>query len=133
MPPRTPKAPAKRDSGDFDAALAGLEKILTPYGKKLTLKRSPRYGLVASGEPTKRYPDGMMFAAAAPMKNYVSYHLMPVYMSAELQAAMSPALKARMQGKSCFNFTAPDPVLFKELEDLTRRGYEGFRKLGYVP
>jgi hypothetical protein len=31
-----------------------------------------------------------------------------------------------MQGKSCFNFRKPEPELFKELADLTRRGAERF-------
>ncbi|MDP3775598.1 MAG: hypothetical protein Q8Q85_15160 [Gemmatimonadales bacterium] len=130
MATRARKPAAKRTTKDFGATLAGLEKILSPYGKKLTVSRSASYGLTLLGNPTKTYPGGLMFAAAAVKKNYVSYHLMPVYM---LQGSISPALKARMQGKACFNFTAPDAVLFKELADLTRRGYEGFRKMGYVP
>jgi hypothetical protein len=28
-----------------------------------------------------------------------------------------------MQGKSSFNFTAPDPALFRELAKLTTRGF----------
>jgi hypothetical protein len=40
----------------------------------------------------------------------------------------SKKLKARMQGKSCFNFRAVDEDLFKELEDLTAKGFEAFRK-----
>ena len=50
----------------------------------------------------------MWFGSVQPMKNYVSYHLMPVYMNPVLQAKISPALKKRMQGKACFNFKAPD-------------------------
>jgi hypothetical protein len=37
-----------------------------------------------------------------------------------------------MQGKSCFNFTAVDPVLFKELKALTKKGYQRFKKEGLV-
>ncbi len=123
----------KGGTKDFGAAMAGFEKILTPYGRTLKLSIWASNGLMVSGTPTKKYPGGMMFAAARPMKNYVSYHLMPIYMNPELQARISPELKVRMQGKACFNFTAPDPALFKELADLTRRGYDGFRKMGYVP
>jgi hypothetical protein len=33
---------------------------------------------------------------------------------------ISEELRRRMQGKSCFNFTAVDETLFEELADLTR-------------
>ena len=45
---------------------------------------------------------------------------------------MSPALKQRMQGKACFNFKRIDPELFAELGEITRRGYECWRQLGWV-
>ena len=45
---------------------------------------------------------------------------------------LSPSLRKRMQGKSCFNFKAPDKALFAELADLTRRGYEDYVRQGYI-
>jgi hypothetical protein len=57
---------------------------------------------------------------------------MPVYGSAALRDSMSPALKQRMQGKACFNFTTPDEALFAELVALTARGLVGFRRAGYA-
>jgi hypothetical protein len=39
---------------------------------------------------------------------------------------MSPELKRRMQGKSCFNFKQVDKKLFKELNTLTRDGAAKF-------
>jgi hypothetical protein len=46
----------------------------------------------------------------------------PVYAAPELGKNMSPELKRRMQGKSCFNFTTVDETLFRELESLTEEG-----------
>jgi len=66
-------------------------------------------------------------------RGYVSYHYMPVYMSPALKAGMSKALRARMQGKACFNFKTPDEALFRELEELTARGFSAVRKTGLVP
>ncbi len=60
-------------------------------------------------------------------KNYVSYHLMPVYAFPELLKGASPELKKRMQGKSCFNFKAVDDKLFAELLRLTEKGYQRFK------
>ncbi|HEX9840215.1 MAG TPA: hypothetical protein VGA72_12750, partial [Anaerolineales bacterium] len=53
--------------------------------------------------------------------------LMPVYMFPDLLKGMSPELKKHMQGKSCFNFKKVEPDLFKELDELTRKGAERFR------
>jgi len=62
----------------------------------------------------------MWFGAVKIGKSYVSYHLMPLYMNSALTNTMTPALKQRMQGKSCFNFkTAPDSTTLSELERLT--------------
>jgi len=53
---------------------------------------------------------------------------MPVYMYPDLLETISPALKKRMQGKSCFNFKNVDENLFSELETLTRLGFERFKQ-----
>jgi hypothetical protein len=84
--------------------------------------------------PTTPYThgDAMYFGAARIGKNYVSYYLMPVYAFPDLLDGISPELKRRMQGKSCFNFTHVDEMLFMELEQLTERGYERFKQEGYI-
>ena len=61
-------------------------------------------------------------------KNYVSFYLMPVYMYPELLKGISPELKKRMQGKSCFNFKKVEADLFHELADLTKKGTEKFKE-----
>jgi hypothetical protein len=42
----------------------------------------------------------------------------------EFLKKVSPALKKRMQGKSCFNFTSVDAELAAELDQLTSSGIE---------
>lgn len=51
---------------------------------------------------------------------------MSVYACPDLLKAMSPELKKRMQGKSCFNFKEVDEKLFKELAKLTKAGAARF-------
>lgn len=51
---------------------------------------------------------------------------MPVYALPELASGISPELRKRMQGKSCFNFKQVEPEMFEELERLTRRAAESF-------
>jgi len=46
---------------------------------------------------------------------------------------MTDKLRARMQGKSCFNFKTLDEALFKELETVTAEGFAMCRKAGFAP
>jgi hypothetical protein len=87
---------------------------------------------VLLGAPTGRYPDGQLFAMVTIGKRYVSYHLMCVYLEPGLLAGVSPELTHRMQGKSCFNFTKVDDVLFDELEALTVRGKQLYAERGML-
>ncbi len=68
-------------------------------------------------EPGKKEP--AWFGAVQLKKNYISYHLMPLYALPALNELVPPELRKRMQGKSCFNFKATDPALFDALETLT--------------
>lgn len=68
-------------------------------------------------EPGKKEP--AWFGAVQLKKNYVSFHLMPLYALASLREGLSPNLEKRMQGKSCFNFKKVEPGLLDALEQLT--------------
>jgi hypothetical protein len=93
---------------------------------------SPEDSYMLLGAPHEKYPDGMFFAGVKQQKRYVSYYLMPVYTEPDLSAAVSPDLRRRMQGKSCFNFTKVDEGLFDELADLTARGREVYAAKGWT-
>ncbi len=84
------------------------------------------------GAATQKYPDGLMFGGVNAGKRYVSYHLMSVYMDPELLESMSPELRRRMQGKSCFNFTKVDDALFDELSAITAKGRELYAAQGWL-
>lgn len=72
------------------------------------------------------------FGSVRIRKTYVSFHLMPIYVNPELTAGLSDQLKKRQQGKSCFNFKAPDEVLFRELALLVQAGYQDYARQGYI-
>ena len=74
----------------------------------------------------------LFFGSVEIKKTYVSFHLMPVYVNPALLEDMSPELRKRMQGKSCFNFKETDPRLFAELKQLTRAAYEDYVEQGYI-
>jgi hypothetical protein len=81
---------------------------------------------------SEKFKRAMFFGAVQIKKNYVSFYLMPVYVFPELLKSISPALKKRMQGKSCFNFTAIDDAMVDELGELTKQGFERYQREGCV-
>jgi len=101
-------------------------------GSRKDLESSPESSYLLLGAPNDKYPDGLMFGAVKVGKRYVSYHLMCVYIRPDLLGAMSPGLRSRMQGKSCFNFTKVDQELFDELSAITARGRELYAAQGWL-
>src|SRR5262245_60995519 len=100
----------------FEDTFVKLRAILEPYAKRMVVQtdQPANYTL---GSPTQKDRLGrpLFIAAVQINKNYVSFHLMPVYGCPELVEQLSPTLRKRMQGKSCFNFTSIDPPQLKEL------------------
>jgi hypothetical protein len=110
---------------DFDAVDRRLRRILDPLRPRLTVSRDGPDGLVLEVPGLEGKPWGY-FAGIRRGKRYVSYYLMSVYASPDLVASMSPELRRRMQGKSCFNFTSVDEPLFDELARITEVSLEPF-------
>ena len=98
--------------------------MLEPYARELYVSADDDkyYGLDMAPAP-ERDPT-TWFGAVRRGKRYVSIYLMPVYVDPGLLDDVSPELRKRMQGKSCFNFTKVDEPLIGELEALVRTGYE---------
>jgi len=117
---------------DLIPAFQELRKILLPYVAILLTTRDDEQELYLDTQYVQKNKKPLFFGAVQLKKRYVSFHLMPVYLKPELLAAVSPALKACMQGKSCFNFTTIEPELFSELEVLTRASYESYKAQGFV-
>lgn len=117
---------------EFADVFAQLRAIMEPYARVLepTVDNDDELSLNTSHV----MPNGanLWFGAVQVKKRYVSYHLMPVYVNPALLEDVSPALRKRMQGKSCFNFAKVDPALFEELAALTKAGFEDFRAKGYA-
>ena len=106
----------------LEPVAARLRAILEPYRERLQWVDS---GLVLSLQRPGGQPEDY-FAGVRLGRRYVSYYLMPVYTHPELLGNLSPELRRRMQGKSCFNFTRVDEPLLAELEQLTARGWARF-------
>jgi hypothetical protein len=109
-------------AADFDVAFAALREILRPYAKTCIVVHDTPQSYSLDSKFTAPNSTPLMFAAVRKGKSYVSFHLFPVYMFPKLLHGLSPALKKRMQGKSCFNFKTVDEELLAELRELTARG-----------
>ncbi len=126
---------------EFEIIFAHLKEILQKYSGTFTVKpdTNTKYGLYAQiGPATLKIWGGKMRKPAMPVacveigKGYVSYHLMGVYGNTKLLDELSKELKARMQGKTCFNFKKVDENIFLELDSLTARSIDSFKKSGFI-
>jgi hypothetical protein len=113
---------------DFQTTFEQLKAILKEFEPFLTVKTDAPDNYYLDGPYSPKFKKEIFFGAVQIKKNYISYHLMPVYAFPDLLDGISPALKKRMQGKSCFNFTAVNEELFVELAHLTRLGFDRFRQ-----
>ena len=120
-------------SPEFEAIFARLRKILEPHAARLkvTADTPDHYCLDVAFSPKLKKPFPIAWVKVG--KAYVGYHFMPVYRFPRLCERMSKKLRARMQGKSCFNFKVSDEALFKELEEVTAEGFVLCRKAGFAP
>lgn len=119
-------------TNDFQHVFAQLKTILKKFERHLRVQTDGDgiYYLNSKVLGTNKKP--ICFGATQIKKNYVSYYFMPVYGCRELLEGMSSKLKARMQGKACFNFTSVDRELFQELASLTKEGFDRFKKIGLI-
>lgn len=117
---------------DFHAAFHRLSTVLRAYGEALITVTDVDDELYYDTPHVMNNRKNLFFGAVQIKKSYVSYHLMPVYVFPELLESISPTLRKRMQGKSCFNFKTVDEELFEELEKLTESGFHRYRMESYV-
>ena len=106
---------------DFSTTFISLSKVLRKHASGMSIKTDEpgNFYIELPAATPKAKPK--FFGAVQTKKSYVSYYLMQVYEDPTLLNGISDALRNKMQGKSCFNFTADEPLLFKELDALTKK------------
>jgi hypothetical protein len=112
---------------DFAPVFAALRQVLEPFSHELAVQadKPGNYHIEIPSILHRRKP--LYFAGIRTGKNYVSFHLLPLYFNPVLSNGMSPALKKRLGGKACFNFAAVDQDCFAELSRLTAAGLKIFK------
>ena len=107
---------------DFTEVFTQLKSIFKPYAKKMDVSQDTNQYYLLNTRYLMKNKQPLCFGGVRLGKNYVSFYLMSVYASPDLLKNMSPELRKRMQGKSCFNFKEVDKKLFAELKALTKDG-----------
>ena len=120
------------DKTEFERVFAELKSIFKPYLKKMDVASDTDTHYMLNTRYMMRNKQPLCFGGVRIGKSYVSFYLMSVYACPELLKTMSPGLKKRMQGKSCFNFKEVDKKLFAELKTLTKAGAEKFTNDKFV-
>ena len=117
-------------ASDFPGAFAALREIMRKHAGGL---------IVQSDTPTNfelvtpaTLPNGkpLWFGAVVMKKTAVTYYLVPMY-DPTIEARLSPQLRKRKHGKTCFNFQRPDPALFAELDQVTEAAREHWQRTGF--
>src|SRR5207253_11342004 len=115
------------ERNNFNEVLAKLKAIFQPYAKKMEVTQDTDQYFLLNTRHIMKNKQPLCFGGVRLGKAYVSFYLMSVYVCPEEMKSMSPELKKRMQGKSCFNFKSVDEELFKELAKLTKVGAARFK------
>ncbi len=109
---------------DFPAVFEALKPVFATVARRLDVATDSAAAYALRTRSASPFPQHkgqpLEFGSVRVGKAYVSLHLMPIYMSPPLVKRITPALKKRMQGKSCFNFTTvPPSEVVSELRELT--------------
>src|ERR1051325_8310312 len=100
-------------SSQFQATFNRLKAILKKHKQGFDVRPDTDSSFGIEGKPgpsTLKAWGNKMKKSVMPVawidigKSYVSYHIMGLYMNPAVQNTISKELKARMQGKTCFNF-----------------------------
>ncbi|WP_182523767.1 hypothetical protein [Nocardioides dongkuii] len=105
------------DADELVATFARLRELLVPFLATCRVKVDEP-GSVYLETPA---PEPEMFASIAARKSNVSFHYMPIYRDPALLDGVSPDLRRRMRGKSCFSFRRHDDPAIDELASLVGR------------
>jgi hypothetical protein len=108
---------------EYVEVYSALRQLLKPYEDDLAVRTDKPGHCYLETRSAGHGGRRLFFASAKIKKKYVSYYLPVLYMFPELSSTISPGLRKRMQGQSCFNFTELHPENLQELEQMTRASF----------
>jgi hypothetical protein len=111
----------------FQTTFNSLKAVLNKYEKHLTVTSDKKDAYNLNAGYSEKYKRDIYFGGVEIKKNYVSFHLMPVYVNPKLLDGISHELNKRMQGKPCFNFKTINKDQLKELAALIKKSFEHYK------
>jgi hypothetical protein len=111
----------------FREVFGALKPVLAKYEKRLFVKTDKPDHYYVETKSRSFQGERMFFGAVRTGKTFVSFYLMPLYTYPELSKEVPASLRKRMQGKSCFNFTAVDQDAISKLRDVVAAGFNKFK------
>jgi len=120
-----------RNASDLPAVFQAFRPILEPYIPRMLVVQDNERGVYLNTHAVMKNRQPLFFASIAVNKNYVSFHLFPVYMYQDLLDGIGD-LEKRMQGKSCFNFRKFDPDQVERMRTLVEAGYQRLKTEGDI-
>lgn len=114
-----------------------LVTLLTPYERGSIKKRGGKDGQLAMVSEKEVMIAGkirkeLWFAAALIQKGYVGFYFMPVHSRAEQEQVFAPSLLKCLKGKGCFHLKENDPVLYKQIKESLKIGYQLYKERGWL-
>lgn len=127
---KTKRAPAAAPDrlDNFAKAFHGLKQILRRYEGTLIANADTREKYYLQTKTAILNDRPLFFGAVLRGRSHVSFQLAPLYWDPSLAKGLSAKLKQRRSGQTAFNFTEPEPELFREVAKLARRGFDLYRR-----
>ncbi len=117
---------------EFAKIFTRSRDILLAHSKALIIVRDKPGDIYLDTPYRMKNGKPLFFGAASVRKQYVAFHLMPVYVFPELLDDIPRRLERRRHGKSCFNLKQSDDAIFAALERLTSRGISRYQRAGFL-
>ncbi len=118
-------------TNDLAEVYLRLRPILEPYIPEMVAMQDNERGLYLNTRSIMKNKQPLFFASIAINKNYVSFHVFPVYMYPDLLDKVGD-LKKRMQGKSCFNFRKLSEEQVAGMRALVEAGHKRLKAEGDI-
>ena len=114
-----------------------IAKLLENFHKAPLQKNGGKGGQVSlsSTKPVEiagKKLDELYLAGALVQKGYVGFYYFPVYVEPALRAELAPELLKCLKGKTCFHIKKDDPLIYAQIKDALKKGYDLYKKRGWI-
>lgn len=115
-----------------------IKELMKPYERgtiKARFDIQGKYDLWSEKDlidPLGKRRTEMAFAALIVQNGYIGFYFMPVYNTATMKEAIHPGLLKLLKGKACFHIKAVSPESLEHIADALKKGYAGYKRLGWV-